>query len=142
MAKLSALLGALDMADALPKTILYCLNPRDNYALTVLSGCFQKEGVKGRVQVGTAWWFLDQQGGMKQDLETLMQVGLVAQSVGMLTDSRSFLAYPRHEYYRRILCNMLGNLVESGQYPASQLDVLGKIVEDVCYNNAEEYFGF
>ena len=142
MEKLSALLGELDAQDALPKTILYCLNPRDNYALTVLSGCFQKEGVKGRVQVGTAWWFLDQQDGMKQNLETLMQVGLVAQSVGMLTDSRSFLAYPRHEYYRRILCNMLGNLVESGQYPASELETLGKIVEDVCYNNAKEYFGF
>ena len=142
MEKLSALLGALDMADALPKTILYCLNPRDNYALTVLAGCFQKEGVKGRVQVGTAWWFLDQLDGMKQNLETLMQVGLVAQSVGMLTDSRSFLSYPRHELYRRLLCNMLGNLVEKGQYPASQLDVLGKIVEDVCYNNAEKYFGF
>lgn len=142
MAKLSALLGALDMADALPKTILYCLNPRDNYALTVLAGCFQKEGVKGRVQVGTAWWFLDQLDGMKQNLETLMQVGLVAQSVGMLTDSRSFLSYPRHELYRRLLCNMLGNLVENGQYPASELDTLGKIVEGVCYNNAEEYFGF
>ncbi|MDE6691711.1 MAG: glucuronate isomerase, partial [Clostridia bacterium] len=142
MEKLSALLGELDGQDALPKTILYCLNPRDNYALTVLAGCFQKEGVKGRVQVGTAWWFLDQQDGMKTNLETLMQVGLVAQSVGMLTDSRSFLAYPRHEYYRRILCNMLGNLVESGQYPAEELDTLGKIVEDVCYNNAQEYFGF
>ncbi len=142
MEKLSALLGALDMAGALPKTILYCLNPRDNYALTVLAGCFQKEGIKGRVQVGTAWWFLDQLDGMKQNLETLMQVGLVAQSVGMLTDSRSFLSYPRHELYRRLLCNMLGNLVEKGQYPASQLDVLGKIVEDVCYNNAEKYFGF
>ncbi len=142
MAKLSQLLGALDETDELPKTILYCLNPRDNYALTVLSGCFQKEGVKGRVQVGTAWWFLDQQDGMRQNLETLMQVGLVAQSVGMLTDSRSFLAYPRHEYYRRLLCQMLGNLVESGQYPASELDTLGKIVEDVCYNNAKEFFGF
>jgi glucuronate isomerase len=125
MEKLSALLGELDGQDALPKTILYCLNPRDNYALTVLAGCFQKEGVKGRVQVGTAWWFLDQQDGMRQNLETLMQVGLIAQSVGMLTDSRSFLAYPRHEYYRRLLCQMLGNLVE-----------------DVCYNNAKEYFGF
>lgn len=142
MEKLSALLGALDETGELPKTILYCLNPRDNYALTVLAGCFQKEGVKGRVQVGTAWWFLDQQDGMKQNLETLMQVGLVSQSVGMLTDSRSFLAYPRHEYYRRILCQMLGNLVESGQYPAEELDTLGKIVEDVCYNNAKEYFGF
>ncbi|MGN1373352.1 MAG: glucuronate isomerase, partial [Candidatus Coproplasma sp.] len=142
MEKLSALLGELDAQDALPKTILYCLNPRDNYALTVLAGCFQKEGIKGRVQVGTAWWFLDQQDGMKTNLETLMQVGLVAQSVGMLTDSRSFLAYPRHEYYRRILCNMLGNLVESGQYPEEELETLGKIVEDVCYNNAANFFGF
>lgn len=142
MEKLSALLGALDMADALPKTILYCLNNRDNYALSVLAGCFQKEGVKGRVMVGTAWWFLDQLDGMRQNLETLMQVGLVAQSVGMLTDSRSFLSYPRHELYRRLLCNMLGNLVEKGQYPASELKTLGKIVEDVCYNNAAEYFGF
>lgn len=142
MPKLSALLGALDETNELPKTILYCLNPRDNYALTVLAGCFQKEGVKGRVQVGTAWWFLDQQDGMRQNLETLMQVGLVSQSVGMLTDSRSFLAYPRHEYYRRLLCQMLGNLVESGQYPEEELDTLGKIVEDVCYNNAKEFFGF
>ncbi len=142
MAKLSGLLGALDETNELPKTILYCLNPRDNYALTVLSGCFQKEGIKGRVQVGTAWWFLDQQDGMRQNLETLMQVGLVAQSVGMLTDSRSFLAYPRHEYYRRLLCQMLGNLVESGQYPVEELETLGKIVEDICYNNAKEFFGF
>lgn len=142
MEKLSKLLGALDETDELPKTILYCLNPRDNYALTVLAGCFQKEGIKGRVQVGTAWWFLDQQDGMRQNLETLMQVGLVSQSVGMLTDSRSFLAYPRHEYYRRLLCQMLGNLVESGQYPQEELDTLGKIVEDVCYNNAKEFFGF
>ena len=142
MQKLSGVLGALDETNELPKTILYCLNPKDNYALTVLSGCFQKEGVKGRVMVGTAWWFLDQQDGMRQNLETLMQVGLVAQSVGMLTDSRSFLAYPRHEYYRRILCQMLGRLVESGQYPASEVETLGKIVEDICYNNAKEYFGF
>ncbi len=142
MQKLSALLGDLDEANALPKTILYCLNPRDNYALTVLAGCFQKEGVKGRVQVGTAWWFLDQLDGMKTNLQTLMQVGILAQSVGMLTDSRSFLAYPRHEYYRRLLCNMLGELVESGQYPLSEIETLGKIVQDVCYNNAAEYFGF
>ena len=142
MEKLSALLGALDAADSLPKTILYCLNPRDNYALMVLAGCFQKEGVKNRVQVGTAWWFLDQQDGMRQNMETMMQVAIISQTVGMLTDSRSFLAYPRHEYYRRLLCQMLGNLVESGQYPASELDTLGKIVEDICYNNAKEFFGF
>ena len=142
MEKLSALLGELDADGNMPKTILYNLNPRDNYALCVLAGCFQKEGVKGRVQVGTAWWFLDQQDGMRRNLETLMQVGLIAQSVGMLTDSRSFLAYPRHEYYRRILCQMLGRLVESGQYPESEMQTLGKIVEDICYNNAAEYFGF
>ena len=142
MEKLSALLGALDATDSLPKTILYCLNPRDNYALMVLAGCFQQEGVKNRVQVGTAWWFLDQQDGMKQNMETMMQVALISEAVGMLTDSRSFLAYPRHEYYRRILCQKLGDLVESGQYPASEIETLGKIVEDICYNNAKKYFGF
>ncbi len=142
IAKLSGLLGAIDEDGSLPKTILYNLNPKDNYALTILAGCFQKEGVKGRVMVGTAWWFLDQQDGIRQNLETLMQVGLVSQSVGMLTDSRSFLAYPRHEYYRRILCSMLGNLVETGQYPASELPRLGQIVEDICFNNANEYFSF
>jgi glucuronate isomerase len=142
MGKLSQLLGALDGEGKLPKTILYNLNPRDNYSLTVLSGCFQKEGVKGYVQVGSGWWFLDQQDGMRQNLETLMQVGILSQSVGMLTDSRSFLAYPRHEYYRRILCQILGRLVESGQYPAEELETLGKIVEDVCYNNAKKFFGF
>ncbi|MCD8205183.1 MAG: glucuronate isomerase [Clostridia bacterium] len=142
MEKLSALLGELDGADALPKTILYCLNPRDNYALTVLAGCFQKEGVVGRVQVGTAWWFLDQLDGMKNNLETVMQVSLLSMTPGMLTDSRSFLAYPRHEYYRRLLCNMLGGLVESGQYPEEEMETLGHIVEDICYNNAEKFFGF
>lgn len=142
MEKLSGLLGALDADDSLPKTILYNLNPRDNYALTVLAGCFQKAGQKYRVQVGTAWWFLDQLDGMRQNMETHMQVGLLSQSVGMLTDSRSFLAFPRHEYYRRLLCQMFGNLVESGQYPAEELDTLGGIVEDICYKNAKEYFGF
>ncbi len=142
MEKLSGLLGEMDGRGALPKTILYCLNPKDTYAMTVLAGCFQKEGVKGRVQMGTAWWFLDQQDGMRKNLETLMQVGLISQSVGMLTDSRSFLAYPRHEYYRRILCSMLGHLVDSGQYPESEMETLGKIVEDICYNNANEYFDF
>ena len=142
MEKLSQLLGALDETDELPKTILYCLNPRDNYALMVLAGCFQKEGVKNRVQNGTAWWFLDQQDGMRQNMETMMQVAIISQTAGMLTDSRSFLAYPRHEYYRRLLCQMFGNLVESGQYPAEEVERLGKIVEDICYNNAKEYFGF
>ena len=142
MSKLSQLLDAQDATDELPKTILYCLNPRDNYALTVLAGCFQKAGMRSRVQVGTAWWFLDQLDGMRQNLECVMQVALISQEVGMLTDSRSFLAYPRHEYYRRLLCEMLGNLIESGQYPKSELETLGQIVEDVCYNNAKKFFGF
>ncbi len=142
ISKLSAILSELDCDGSLPKTILYNINPRDNYALSTLAGCFHKQGVKGLVQLGTAWWFLDQQDGLHRNLETVMQTGLIAQSVGMLTDSRSFLAFPRHEYYRRILCSMLGKLVESGQYPASELPVLGKIVEDICYNNAKEYFGF
>jgi len=139
---LSALLSSLEEIEALPKTILYCLNNKDNYALTVLAGCFQKQGVKGRVQVGTAWWFLDQQDGMRQNMEVLMQVGVISNSVGMLTDSRSFLAYPRHEYYRRILCSKLGYLVESGQYPEEELQTLGKIVQNICYNNAKEFFNF
>lgn len=140
--KLSKILSKQDSTNNLPKTILYCLNNRDNYALTVLAGCFQKEGTRGHVQVGSGWWFLDQQDGMRQNFETLMQVGLIANAVGMLTDSRSFLAYPRHEYYRRILCDMLGNLVESGQYPQEELPRLGQIVEDICYNNAKKYFNF
>ena len=142
ISKLSALLSALDECGGLPKTILYNLNSRDNYALAVLAGCFQKEGVKGRVMVGAAWWFLDQPDGMRDNIETQMQVGLIAQSVGMLTDSRSFLSYPRHELFRRLLCQKLGRLVEDGVYPAAEMSTLGKIVEDVCYNNAKQYFGF
>ncbi len=142
MEKLSALLGAEDAKGVLPKTILYCLNERDNYPLMVLAGCFQKEGIKNRVQVGTAWWFLDQLDGMKKNMQQMMQVCVIANAVGMLTDSRSFLAYPRHEYYRRLLCQIFGELVESGQYPVEELDTLGQIVEDICYNNAKEYFGF
>ena len=98
--------------------------------------------MKGRVKIGTAGGFRDQIDGIKQNLEPLMQAGLVAQCGGMLPDGRSFLSYPRHELYRRILCNMLGNLVENGLYPASEIKTLEKIVEDVCYNNAASYFGF
>ena len=139
--KLSALLDALDATDELPKTILYNLNNRDNYLLAILAGCFMHEGIRGKIQFGSAWWFLDQQDGMKQQIETHCQVGLISNFVGMLTDSRSFLSYPRHEYFRRILCEKLGNLIENGEYPAD-LKVVGKIVEDICYNNAVEYFGF
>ncbi|MDR1832225.1 MAG: glucuronate isomerase [Fusobacteriaceae bacterium] len=142
-AKLSALLDKLDSTDELPKTILYNLNPADNEVLAVLAGCFQgnPRGIRGKIQYGAAWWFLDQKDGMEKQLEALSQVGLLSQFVGMLTDSRSFLSYPRHEYFRRILCNKLGNLVENGEYPAD-IPFLGQIVEDICYNNAKAYFGF
>lgn len=141
MSKLSKLMDKLDSTDELPKTILYCLNQRDNYALAVLGGCFNHAGVRGKIQFGSAWWFLDQAEGMKTQIEVLSQVGLLSQFIGMLTDSRSFLSFTRHEYFRRILCSRIGELVENGEYP-NDTKLLGKIVEDICYNNAKEYFGF
>ena len=137
--KLSSILNALDKEDKLPKTILYCLNPRDNEVLASLINCFQQSGVQGKIQFGSAWWFNDQKDGMSRQMEALMQVGLISKFVGMLTDSRSFLSYTRHEYFRRILCNKLGNLIENGEYPYD-VPFVGKIVEDVCYNNAVKYF--
>lgn len=136
--KLSYLLCALDEQDELPKTILYCLNPRDNEVLATLMNCFQG-GVPGKVQFGSGWWFNDQKDGMRRQMEALMSVGLISRFVGMLTDSRSFLSYTRHEYFRRILCDKLGALIENGEYP-NDLPTVGKIVEDVCYNNAVNYF--
>lgn len=136
--KLAALLSALDETDELPKTILYCLNPRDNEVLASLINCFQ-DGIPGKVQFGSGWWFNDQRDGMSRQMEALMQVALISKFVGMLTDSRSFLSYTRHEYFRRILCTKLGALVENGEYPAD-LGTLGKIVEDICYRNAERFF--
>ena len=140
--KLAKLLNKLDSTNELPKTILYNLNPRDNQVLAVLAGCFQGagSGIKSKIQFGSAWWFLDQKDGMEKQLEALAQVGMLSQFIGMLTDSRSFLSYPRHEYFRRILCNKLGELVENGEYP-NDMELLGKIVEDICYNNAKEYLG-
>ena len=135
--KLSALLNALDETDQLPKTILYCLNPRDNEVLAALRNCFQSS--RAKIQFGSGWWFNDQKNGMERQLEALMQVGLVSEFVGMLTDSRSFLSYTRHEYFRRILCNKLGELIESGEYPM-ELETVGEIVQNVCYNNATRYF--
>ena len=137
---LSATLSALDLTGELPKTILYCLNPRDNYLLAAMMNCFQDGKVRGKVQLGSGWWFNDQKEGMRRQLEALMQTGLVSCFVGMLTDSRSFLSYTRHEYFRRILCSELGRLVEQGEYPAENLPLLGSIVEDICYNNAAAYF--
>ena len=137
--KLSSLINRLDSTDELPKTILYCLNPRDNEVLAALINCFQKSGVQSKLQFGSAWWFNDQKDGMQRQLTALSQVSLLSRFVGMLTDSRSFLSYTRHEYFRRILCDMLGRLIENGEYP-SDIGFVGRIVEDICYNNAEAYF--
>ena len=137
--KLGRILDNLDINDQLPKTILYCLNPRDNEVLATMMNCFQQGGIVGKIQFGSAWWFNDQKDGMNRQMEALMQVGLISKFVGMLTDSRSFLSYTRHEYFRRILCNKLGTLIENGEYP-NNVEFVGKIVEDVCYNNADKYF--
>ena len=137
--KLALLMDTLDSTDELPKTILYCLNPRDNEVLAALMNCFQQSGVVGKIRFGSAWWFNDQKDGMEKQLTALSQFGLISKFVGMLTDSRSFLSYTRHEYFRRILCNFFGKLIENGEYPAN-IDFVGKIVQDICYNNAVAYF--
>lgn len=138
-AKLSRILDALDQTNDLPKTILYCLNPRDNEVLAAMINCFQQSGTVGKLQFGSAWWFNDQKDGIERQLTTLSQLGLVSKFVGMLTDSRSFLSYTRHEYFRRVLCNMFGGIIERGEYPYD-LETVGKIVQDICYNNAASYF--
>lgn len=137
--KLSMLLDTLDGTNELPKTILYCLNPRDNEVLATIMNCFQQAGVVGKMQFGSAWWFNDQKDGMERQLTALSQLGLLSKFVGMLTDSRSFLSYTRHEYFRRIVCNMLGELIEEGEYPAD-IEFVGSVVQDICYNNAVNYF--
>ena len=138
---LANFLNALDATDSLPKTILYSLNPRDNYVLGTLIGCFQGDGIAGKIQFGSAWWFNDQRDGMKMQMEALANLGSLSSFVGMLTDSRSFLSYTRHEYFRRILCNLIGEWVENGEYPNDEI-MLGKIVQDICYYNAQKYFNF
>ena len=137
--KLSMLLDTLDGTNELPKTILYCLNPRDNEVLATIMNCFQQAGVVGKMQFGSACWFNDQKDGMERQLTALSQLGLLSKFVGMLTDSRSFLSYTRHEYFRRIVCNMLGELIEEGEYPAD-IEFVGSVVQDICYNNAVNYF--
>jgi len=136
---LSKFLDRLDKKNELPKTILYNLNPRDNALCATMLGNFQDGSVPGKMQYGSAWWFLDQKDGMEEQMNILSNMGLLSRFVGMLTDSRSFLSYPRHEYFRRILCNMLGSDVEAGFLP-DDIELLGKMVEDICYNNAKNYF--
>lgn len=136
---LSRFLNKLDSGNKLAKTILYNLNPSDNELIATMIGNFQDGTIPGKIQMGSGWWFLDQKDGMERQINALSSLGLLSRFVGMLTDSRSFLSYPRHEYFRRILCNLLGNDVTNGEIPYDKT-LLGQMVEDICYNNAKNYF--
>lgn len=138
---MSRFLDNLDVDNKLAKTILYNLNPRDNEVMATMLGNFQDGSVPGKIQFGSGWWFLDQKGGMEKQMNALSTLGLLSRFVGMLTDSRSLLSYPRHEYFRRILCNLLGNDVENGEIP-NDMNLLGEMVENICYYNAKNYFNF
>ena len=141
-AGLAGLLNILESADALGKTILYSLNPADNGVIGTVMGGFQTDSkIPGKIQQGSAWWFNDHKVGMEQQMISLMNLGAMGSFNGMLTDSRSFLSYTRHEYFRRILCNLLGQMVEDGEYPAD-MKTLGAMIENISYNNTLRYFGF
>jgi len=139
---LSKFLDRLDSQNKLTKTILYNLNPADNEMIATMIGNFQDGTIAGKIQFGSGWWFLDQKDGIEKQLNSLSVMGLLSRFVGMLTDSRSFLSYPRHEYFRRILCNLIGDDVEKGLLPHQELDFIGKMVEDISYNNAKSFFNF
>lgn len=138
---LSKFLGRLDEYDQLAQTIIYNLNPRDNELMATMIGNFNDGSVAGKIQFGSGWWFLDQKDGMERQMNALSNMGLLSRFVGMLTDSRSFLSFPRHEYFRRILCNLLGNEIENGELP-NDIEWIGQMVQNICYNNAKEYFKF
>lgn len=138
--KLSRLLDSLAQEEQLPKTILFTLNPKDNYVLGSMLGNFQNSEAASKLQFGSAWWFNDNIDGMREQMKALGNLGALSKFVGMVTDSRSFLSYPRHEYFRRILCGLLGDMVENGLYP-DDYDTLCGIVRDISYNNAVKYFG-
>jgi glucuronate isomerase len=138
---MSRFLDRLDKSGKLTRTILYNLNPADNEMIATMIGNFQDGTIPGKIQWGSGWWFLDQKDGMEKQLNTLSNLGLLSRFIGMLTDSRSLLSFPRHEYFRRVLCNLIGNDVENGEIPDDKA-WLGKIVEDICYHNARNYFNF
>ena len=138
---LAKFMNRLDGQDQLAKTILYNLNPADNELMATMIGNYNDGSVPGKIQFGSAWWFLDQKDGMIKQLNALSNMGLLSRFVGMLTDSRSFLSYPRHEYFRRILCNLFGDEVEKGELP-NDIEWIGKIVQDICYHNAANYFNW
>jgi glucuronate isomerase len=139
---LSRFLDSLDIEGKLAKTILYNLNPRDNELIATMTGNFQDGSVAGKMQFGSGWWFLDQETGIINQLNSLSLMGLLSRFVGMLTDSRSFISYPRHEYFRRVLCNMIGDDIEKGKMPASEFSTISMMVENISYYNAKTYFGF
>ncbi|MBE5890754.1 MAG: glucuronate isomerase [Lachnospiraceae bacterium] len=141
--QLAGLLSEMDLKDQLPKTILYCLHPKDTEMLSVMAStfCSNEAGIRGKVQLGAAWWFCDHKNGMERQMEAMSDNGLISTSVGMLTDSRSFLSFPRHELYRRILCNKIGSWVTEGEYPNDGA-YLEELVKNICGNNAVTYFGF
>ncbi|GHT05746.1 hypothetical protein AGMMS49525_13360 [Bacteroidia bacterium] len=138
----STFFSRLDAEGKLAKTILYNINPGDNAVIATMIGNFQDGSVAGKIQFGSGWWFLDQMDGMQAQMNTLSTLGLLSRFVGMLTDSRSFISYPRHEYFRRILCNLIGNDVENGLLPSSELPFLGQMVENISYYNAKNFFNF
>lgn len=135
------LLDQMDVQNSLPKTVLYSLNPKDNYVLASIIGSFQGDGIPGKLQLGTAWWFNDQREGMLEQMKALSNVGLFSRFIGMLTDSRSFLSYTRHEYFRRLVCSLIGTWVEEGEVPNDE-QLLEQIVKGICYENAKDYFSF
>ncbi|MDD4968668.1 MAG: glucuronate isomerase [Paludibacter sp.] len=139
---LAKFLNRLDSQNKLAKTILYNLNPADNEMIATMIGNFQDGTVAGKIQFGSGWWFLDQKDGMEKQMNSLSVLGLLSRFVGMLTDSRSFLSYPRHEYFRRTLCNLIGNDVENGLLPYQEMEFIGKMVENISYNNAKSFFNF
>jgi len=138
---LAAFLDKLDAVNTLPRTIIYNSNPVENYPFATITGSFSAEGISGKVQFGASWWFLDQKDGIELQLNALSNVSLLSQFVGMVTDSRSFMSYPRHEYFRRVLCNLLGSEMERGLLPDDDR-LIGGMVRDICFNNANRYFGF
>ena len=137
--KLGGFLGLLEKEHALPKTIIYSLNPKDYYVIGTTMGSFQGDGTPGKIQMGSGWWFCDHKDGMKDQMKILANLGSLPRFIGMLTDSRSFLSYSRHEYFRRILCNLLGTWAEAGEIPAD-LNLLDTVVRDICFRNAQAYF--
>ncbi|MBP3590111.1 MAG: glucuronate isomerase, partial [Muribaculaceae bacterium] len=141
-ASMARFLDRLCREDSLAQTILYCINPSDNEMLATMIGNFQEGPVPGKIQFGSGWWFNDQKDGMERQLNALSLLGLLSRFVGMLTDSRSFLSYPRHEYFRRTLCNLIGNDVENGELPVQEMERIRGMVQDICYYNAKRYFRF